>query len=200
MASVVATQQQTSTSKPKATALPALFKHPALLSLLLALATVALYFPVNHHPFINYDDNEYVYENPQVLSGLNWATIKWAFTAISAANWHPVTWLTHAAVCQLFGADPAGHHDANVLFHALNVVLLFWVLFTGDWLCGSQLRSRGAVCAASHQRRVGSLGRGAQDTAQHVVLSARAGGLRLVCSASSLLAHGRGLQWHSPVG
>ena len=28
----------------------------------------------------------------------------------------------------MFGPDPAGHHEINLLLHALNVALLFWVL------------------------------------------------------------------------
>ena len=86
MASAVARQQPISAARPKEISLSALLKRPAILSVLLVLATVALYYPVHQHPFINYDDNEYVYENPQVLSGLNWATIKWSFTSSSAAN------------------------------------------------------------------------------------------------------------------
>lgn len=69
MAFAVAGQQQISSSRQKETALSALFKRPAILSVLLVLATVALYYPVHQHPFINYDDDEYFYENPQVLSG-----------------------------------------------------------------------------------------------------------------------------------
>jgi protein O-mannosyl-transferase len=102
--------------------------RPILVGLLLVLATVALYHPVHHHPFINYDDRDYVYENPTVESGLSLHTIRWSFTTYTARNWHPLTWLSHALDCQLFGLNPAGPHDVNVLFHALNAVLLFWVL------------------------------------------------------------------------
>lgn len=136
MASVVAAQQQRLAPKPSTPTLWALSQRPAVLSLVLALATVALYSPVHHHPFINYDDNEYVYQNPQVLSGLSWTTVEWAVTTTSASNWHPLTWLTHAAVCQMFGGDPGGHHDANVLLHAFDAVLLFWMLFTATGLAG----------------------------------------------------------------
>jgi len=108
--------------------LSAIADRPLVLSLLLVIATLALYYPVHHHPFINYDDREYVYENPRVQSGLSPSTIKWALTTYAAGNWHPLTWLSHALDCQLFGLNPAGHHDVNVLFHALNAVLLFWVL------------------------------------------------------------------------
>ena len=99
-----------------------------LLSLLLIAATVALYYPVVGHPFVNYDDNVYVVENRPVTAGLHWATVKWAFTVFDQGNWHPLTWLSHAADCQWFGLNPAGHHETNLVLQALNVVLLFWVL------------------------------------------------------------------------
>jgi len=99
-----------------------------LFSILLAVATVALYLPVHHHPFLNYDDDDYVTDNLRVRAGLQADTITWALTAYDAANWHPLTWLSHALDCQFFALDPAGHHDTNVLLHVVNVLLLFWVL------------------------------------------------------------------------
>jgi len=110
--------------------------RPWAAGLLLFIATIALYYPVHNHPFINFDDRDYVYENPTVQAGLTPSTIVWAFTTYTAGNWHPLTWLSHALDCQLFGMDPSGPHDENVLFHALDAVLLFWVLrratgFTG---------------------------------------------------------------------
>jgi tetratricopeptide (TPR) repeat protein len=95
---------------------------------LLVAATVVLYYPVDGHPFVNYDDNVYVSENAHVAAGLRWTTVRWAFSAFEQGNWHPLTWLSHAADCQMFGLNPAGHHDTNILLHALNVVLLFGVL------------------------------------------------------------------------
>jgi tetratricopeptide (TPR) repeat protein len=115
-------------------------KYTWALGLLLVIATVALYYPVSGHPFVNYDDNVYVTENAQVKSGLNWDTLQWAFTTTEAGNWHPLTWLSHAFDYQLFQADPAGHHNTNLLLHVFNVLLLFWVLrqatgFTGtSWM------------------------------------------------------------------
>ena len=83
---------------------------------------------MHSHPFANFDDGEYVYANRQIQSGLNWDTFKWAFTTRSQGNWHPLTWLSHALDSQIFGSNPAGYHDVNLLFHVLNVLLLFWVL------------------------------------------------------------------------
>ncbi len=95
---------------------------------LLVIATLALYYPVHEHPFANYDDADYVFDNFHVKSGLHWSTVTWAFTTYAAANWHPLTWLSHAADVQFFQLNPAGHHDVNLLFHVVNAVLLFWVL------------------------------------------------------------------------
>jgi protein O-mannosyl-transferase len=111
----------------------ALFSSPGkrnlVLGLLLVVATLALYNPVTHHPFVNFDDDRYVTDNTHVRAGLHWETVKWAFSSFDEANWHPLTWLSHALDCQLFGQNPAGHHYINVLLHALNAVLLFWVLW-----------------------------------------------------------------------
>jgi Flp pilus assembly protein TadD len=110
-----------------------------LLALLLIGATVALYAPVSHHPFLNYDDDFYVSDNVHVKAGLTGETIAWAFTTFDEANWHPLTWLSHALDYQMFELDPAGHHDVNLLLHALNVALLFWVLWRATGCPGRSL-------------------------------------------------------------
>jgi len=90
----------------------------------------ALYYPVTHNAFVNFDDTDYITENPHVNAGLTWAAVEWAFTSFYQSNWHPLTWLSHALDYQLFGPNPAGHHWVNVLLHALNAVLLFLLLLS----------------------------------------------------------------------
>jgi hypothetical protein len=136
MSLVEADRKNAAVTQPKARRPSRLLNNPALLSLLLVIATVALYYPVHSHPFINYDDRDYVYQNPQVQSGINGHSIKWAFTTSAAGNWHPLTWISHELDCQLFGLDPGGHHDVNVLFHAINAVLLFLVLLRATGFVG----------------------------------------------------------------
>jgi tetratricopeptide (TPR) repeat protein len=102
--------------------------RPRFIALLLALVTLAVYLPVRTHSFVNYDDTDYVTENPFVKNGLAWPDIKWAFTAFHAGNWHPLTWLSHMADCQFFSLNAGAHHFVNVLFHAANAVLLFALL------------------------------------------------------------------------
>src|SRR5580704_14382152 len=100
----------------------------AALCVLLAMATIGLYSPAIGHSFVVLDDREYVTANPNIHGVLGWSTIHWAFTTTYAANWHPLTWLSHALDYQFFGPNPAGHHLDSVLIHALNAVLLFLLL------------------------------------------------------------------------
>ena len=106
-----------------------MFARPAFLAVALAIATLTVYDPVRHLPFINYDDDVYVTQNVHVQSGLEWDTVQWAFTTHAASNWHPLTWISHALDVQLFGLSATGPHVVNLLLHTLNVLLLFWVLF-----------------------------------------------------------------------
>jgi len=99
-----------------------------IISLLLVLGTLLAYAQVGGHEFLYYDDNVYVTENPWVQGGLSWSGLKWAFTSMYAANWHPLTWLSHMLDVQLFGLSPGAHHLVNAGFHAASSVLLFLTL------------------------------------------------------------------------
>jgi protein O-mannosyl-transferase len=102
--------------------------RPRLIGLLLALITLLAYLPVARDGFVNYDDQDYVTDNTMVQKGLTPAAIRWAFTTSHASNWHPLTWLSHMADCELFGLNPGAHHVVNALFHAANAALLFALL------------------------------------------------------------------------
>jgi protein O-mannosyl-transferase len=103
--------------------------RPTRLVILLALGlmTLALYLPVLSHQFLDYDDQQYVTENPHVRAGLSGPGFLWAF-GYHAGNWHPLTWVSHMLDCQLYGVQPWGHHLTNVLLHVANTLLLFLVL------------------------------------------------------------------------
>ncbi len=103
-------------------------KKVTVLSLVLFAITLFVYQPVKSLYFTNYDDPAYVTMNPHVLSGLTWHNAVWAFTSLEVSYWHPLTWLSHMLDCTLFGVNPAGHHFMNLLLHAINVVLVFFLL------------------------------------------------------------------------
>jgi tetratricopeptide (TPR) repeat protein len=105
-----------------------------VIALLLVLATFLVFLPATNNGFVNYDDNDYVTENAVVQEGLTAAGFNWAFACCHVSNWHPLTWLSHMADCQLFHLNPAGHHFTSILIHATTACLLFlWLRrFTGS--------------------------------------------------------------------
>jgi Flp pilus assembly protein TadD len=104
---------------------------------LLAVATLTLYWQVWDFGFITMDDEPYVTGNPWVQLGLDMRTVAWAFTRwdLNTANWHPLTWLSHAADVSIHGSDAGGHHFTSVMFHTTNslLLLLALTLMTGNF-------------------------------------------------------------------
>ena len=100
--------------------------------ILMVLALTALVWIVfgqtAHFGWVRYDDHDYVYRSGRVTSGLSFSNLAWAFTHFHAANWHPITTLSHMLDCQLFGVNPAWHHFSSVVIHALATIALFFAL------------------------------------------------------------------------
>ena len=103
------------------------FRNRCLIYAGLALATLAVYLPAVYHGFVEYDDQQYVTDNPRVQAGLTWNGLVWAF-GFHAGNWHPLAWLSHMLDCQFYGAKAGGHHLTSVLLHVASTLLLFSVL------------------------------------------------------------------------
>jgi Flp pilus assembly protein TadD len=99
-----------------------------IVSVMLAVAVLAVYAPAARYDFIALDDAQYVRDNENINHGFTWPGVKWVFENIVAGNWHPVTMLSHMADCQIYGLSPGGQHLTNVLLHTANTVLLFWLL------------------------------------------------------------------------
>lgn len=99
-----------------------------LLVTMLALLTLAVYWPAMHNDFVNYDDHAYVVENVHVREGLSFDNLKWVFFHPVSANWHPLTMLSHMLDCELYGLNPWGHHLTNVLLQTFNTILFFLLL------------------------------------------------------------------------
>lgn len=100
----------------------------AIAILFIGVGVFAVYGQTIHFQFIyGFDDDLYIAQNERVQEGLNLSNIKWAFTTFYAANWHPVTWLSHMTDAQLFGMDSGKHHLTSIIVHLLNAALLYWV-------------------------------------------------------------------------
>ncbi|HKE30072.1 MAG TPA: tetratricopeptide repeat protein [Bryobacteraceae bacterium] len=92
---------------------------------------MACFWPALQNSFVGYDDPDYVTRNPMVSAGWSWRLFPWAFTTALSSNWHPLTWVSHALDCSLFGLAPQGPHLTSLVFHAANSALLFL------WLAGA---------------------------------------------------------------
>jgi len=90
--------------------------------------TLLAFAAVRDFGFVDYDDLNYVADNPHVRQALTWGGVRWAFTSGYFANWHPLTWLSHMLDVQLFGVNAGAHHAVNLSLHILNTLLLFGVL------------------------------------------------------------------------
>ena len=99
-----------------------------VLSLIL-LGVLVVYWQMHDFAFVGFDDSDYVVDNPAVNNGLSWASIKWAFTAFYAANWHPLAWLSHMLDVTFFGLQSGYHHLSSLGWHIANTILLFFLLY-----------------------------------------------------------------------
>ena len=126
-----------------------------LICLLLAAITLTVYWPVRNHDFVDYDDPQFITQNPVIREGLTRSSVHYALTTSVLANWHPVTTLSHILDCQFFGLRPGAHHLISAVFHAANAVLLFLLL---QRLTGAFWRSAiVAAVFALHPLRVESV-------------------------------------------
>ncbi len=140
---------------------------PLFPALLIALATLALYFTSRSFSFQIIDDPEYVINNDMVKGGLSLWGLKTAFTTVYESYWIPLTWLSLMADFSLWGMDAGGFHLTNALLHALNVLLFYLFLKNAT---GSTVKSLLAAALFSfHPLRVESV---AWITARKDLLSA----------------------------
>jgi len=105
-----------------------------LAACLIALAVVAVFRQTLAFDFVNFDDDVYVYGNPELNRGLSADGVAWAFTSTRCNNWHPLTWLSLLADRAWLGPLPWGFHFTNVVLHAAAAVVLFLAFrqMTGD--------------------------------------------------------------------
>ena len=103
-------------------------KYILIINVFLILVTLAAFCQVINNGFIDYDDDVYITANRHIRNGITVEGLRWAFTSGHAANWHPLTWISHMLDIQFFGLKPQWHHLTNLLFHIANVLLLFFVL------------------------------------------------------------------------
>ena len=98
--------------------------------LLIILITAAIYGPLLDTYFIKDDLSLAILVNED--GGLNvkgwWEQLMWPTARTWDDIWRPVPALTWAVDVMLFGADPVAFHAGNAILHALNGILIFFLL------------------------------------------------------------------------
>ena len=109
-----------------------------VICLFLTAATLSVYWQVQNHSFIHFDDFAFIVSNHHIQGGLSWEKVIWAFTTTYPDYWHPLPWLSHMLDYQLYGLNPNGYHFNNLLFHIANTLLIFLVF---ERMTGTRWRS-----------------------------------------------------------
>ncbi len=94
---------------------------------LVLAVTSAAFRPSLKNGFVNWDDPQYVVENPGIRS-LSAAAVGKIFSSFSVANYQPLTLLSYALDYRLSGDDPNGYHATNLGLHLFNGLLVFWLV------------------------------------------------------------------------
>src|SRR5881409_489176 len=96
-----------------------------LVPLLIAVVTFAAFLPALHNQFVNWDDDKNFLENPH-YRGLGWTQLSWMWTT-HMGHYIPLTWMTFGLDYLLWGMNPRGYHLTNLLLHAANAVVFFFI-------------------------------------------------------------------------
>lgn len=115
-------------------------KH-LIYSVVVFVAVLLTYIQSVRYEFVAYDDHDYVFCNPRVMTGISRDNLLWAIKSCGYAdNWHPITWMSLQFDASFFNFAPSDEegylasslrplaslmHTHNVILHAANAVLLF---------------------------------------------------------------------------
>ncbi len=113
-----------------------------------ALAAFLVYLPSLRSGFVLFDDDQYILNNA-FIRALDFSFLKKAFTTVVAANYHPLTVISYAVDYSLWGLDPNWYHLENVVFHALNAALVFFLASRIYRTAGGEADGPGPVIAGA---------------------------------------------------
>src|SRR5437870_8417724 len=97
-----------------------------LVPVLIALVTFIAFLPTLRNQFVDWDDFKNFLDNPY-YRGLAWTQLRWMWTT-HLGHYIPLTWMTFGLDYLLWGMNPLGYHLTNLLLHAANAVVFFFVV------------------------------------------------------------------------
>lgn len=97
-----------------------------IMALIACLICFLVYVRALSCDFVNWDDGEYVYDNP-IIRSFNKEFVVKVFTSSPLNFWIPLTWVSFAVDYQLWGMNPLGYHLTNIILHAVNAGIVVLV-------------------------------------------------------------------------
>lgn len=97
-----------------------------ILPVVVAAVTFVAFLPVLDAGFLNWDDDTNLLDNPR-YRGLGWTQFRWMFTTMLLGHYIPITWMSFGLNYVLGGMNPWGYHLSNLLLHAANAGLFYFV-------------------------------------------------------------------------
>lgn len=102
-------------------------KNEYVYLIIILLLTVIVYSNSIHNQFLNWDDDLSVVNNPHIQS-LDGSHIINIFSHSYNGMYQPLVMISFAINYALHGLHPEGYHIANLLFHLLNILLVFFFI------------------------------------------------------------------------
>ena len=97
-----------------------------IVAAVIALLTAVAFLPSLENRFVDWDDYEMLVSNSS-YRGLAWPQLRWMFTTFHMGHFQPLSWLSFAFDYLAWGTQPLGYHLTNVILHAANAVLFFFL-------------------------------------------------------------------------
>ena len=94
--------------------------------LLIALLTLVVFLPVLRSGFVSWDDDKNFLLNSE-YRGLGWAQLRWMWSTTHLGHYVPLSWMTLGLDYELWGMNPSGYHLTNLLLHAANAALVYFI-------------------------------------------------------------------------
>lgn len=91
-----------------------------------ALLTIAAFVPAFSAGFVAWDDDRNFLNNPH-WRGLGAEQLAWMWTTFHMGHYIPLSWMTLGLDYLAWGMNPTGYHATNVVLHAVNAVLIYFV-------------------------------------------------------------------------
>src|SRR2546422_2164398 len=93
---------------------------------ILVLVVLTCFLPTLGNDFVAWDDDLNFTENPN-CRGLSWSNLRWMLTTVHGGHYQPLSWMTLGLDYVVWGMNPVGYHLTNLLLHAANAVLFYFM-------------------------------------------------------------------------